>query len=44
MVGYKNEKYEKFGKISAKLDDMANYIPSRLTAILISLVFGILML
>lgn len=39
MVGYRNEKYEKFGKISAKLDDVANYIPSRLTAILISLLF-----
>ncbi len=39
MVGYKNERYEKFGKVSAKLDDVANYIPSRLTAILISLLF-----
>ncbi|MDX9742345.1 MAG: adenosylcobinamide-phosphate synthase CbiB [Arcobacteraceae bacterium] len=39
MVGYKNERYEKFGKISAKLDDVVNYIPSRLTAILISLLF-----
>jgi adenosylcobinamide-phosphate synthase len=39
MVGYKNEKYEKFGKISAKLDDIANYIPSRITAVLISLLF-----
>ena len=39
MVGYKNERYENFGKISAKLDDVANYIPSRLTALLISLLF-----
>lgn len=39
MVGYKNKRYEKFGKISAKLDDVANYIPSRLTAILICLLF-----
>ena len=36
MVGYRNKKYELFGKVSAKLDDIANYIPSRITAILIS--------
>jgi adenosylcobinamide-phosphate synthase len=35
MVGYKNEKYEKFGKVAAILDDIANYIPSRITAVLI---------
>jgi len=35
MVGYKNKRYEKFGKIAAKLDDVANYIPSRITAIFI---------
>lgn len=37
MVGYKNEKYEDFGFASAKLDDIANYIPSRLTGYLIML-------
>lgn len=40
MVGYRNEKYEKFGKVSARLDDLLNYIPSRITAILILVLFG----
>ena len=35
MVGYKNERYERFGKVAARLDDIAGYIPSRITAILI---------
>ena len=35
MVGYKNEKYMDFGKFSAKLDDVANFIPARMTGILI---------
>ncbi len=39
MVGYKNKKYEKFGKFSARLDDVANYLPSRITAILIAIIF-----
>jgi len=37
MVAYRNEKYELYGKVAAKLDDVANYIPSRLTALLIML-------
>ncbi|OMF44966.1 adenosylcobinamide-phosphate synthase CbiB [Paenibacillus peoriae] len=32
MVGYKNEKYLNLGWASARLDDVANYIPARLTA------------
>jgi len=33
--GYKNEKYLEFGRASAKLDDIAAFVPSRLTAILV---------
>ena len=35
MVGYKNEKYMDFGKFSAKIDDVANFIPARITGVLI---------
>lgn len=37
MVGYRNEKYEYFGKISAKLDDILNFIPSRICGLLMVL-------
>ena len=37
MVGYRTKKYENFGKFSAILDDILNYIPSRITAYLIAL-------
>lgn len=32
MVGYKNEKYRNFGRCAAKLDDILNYLPSRISA------------
>jgi adenosylcobinamide-phosphate synthase len=35
MVGYKNEKYRDFGYYSAKLDDVLNYIPARITGLMI---------
>ncbi|CAI9395694.1 adenosylcobinamide-phosphate synthase CbiB [Niallia sp. Sow4_A1] len=38
MVGYKNDKYGDFGYCAAKCDDIVNYLPSRITAILVLLV------
>ncbi len=38
MVGYQNDKYEQFGKFAARLDDVANFIPARLTALLMCIV------
>ena len=37
MIGYKNEKYKEFGFFAAKLDDVLNYIPARISAFLIVL-------
>lgn len=37
MLGYKNDKYLYFGRFAAKLDDVANYIPARLSGWLMAL-------
>ncbi len=42
MVGYRNERYQFFGRVSARLDDMANFVPSRTSAILILISAAIL--
>lgn len=40
MVGYRNPRYELFGKFAARLDDVANFLPARLTAGLLALAGG----
>ena len=37
MVGYKNDKYQWFGTAAAKLDDVVNFIPARVSAVLMIL-------
>ena len=37
MVGYKNEKYLYFGRVAAKMDDVAGFIPARISALLMIL-------
>lgn len=40
MFGYKNTTYLKFGQVAARLDDLCNYLPARLTACMVVCVSG----
>ena len=40
MIGHRNPRYEEFGKIAARLDDLVNLIPARLTGGLFALASG----
>ncbi|MEN8837152.1 MAG: adenosylcobinamide-phosphate synthase CbiB [Celeribacter marinus] len=40
MVGYRTDKYEAFGKAAARLDDVLNWVPARISALLIAIAGG----
>ncbi len=42
MIGYKNERYIKFGTVAARLDDFVNFVPARITAFIMIIASGLL--
>lgn len=40
MIGYRNSRYKEFGCVAARLDDAANWLPARITSLLMVLVAG----
>lgn len=40
MIGYRTERYRDFGCVAARMDDVANYLPARLTALLMIICSG----
>ncbi len=40
MIGYRNDKYKEFGWASARLDDLLNLLPARLTAVFLAVTGG----
>jgi adenosylcobinamide-phosphate synthase len=40
MIGHRNDRYEDFGKVAARLDDLVNLIPARLTGLAIAVASG----
>ncbi len=42
MIGYKNDTYRHFGKIAARIDDVANFVPARLVVAVIAIAAQIL--
>lgn len=38
MIGHRNDRYEQFGKVAARLDDLVNILPARLSGVLFALV------
>ena len=41
MIGHRSERYEAFGKVSARLDDVVNWVPARLSGLLFVLASGV---
>lgn len=40
MIGYRSERYRLFGTVAARIDDVANWLPSRITALLMVIAAG----